>query len=248
MTCEVIEIDAERQRVLVSRKLVVQRERDDERQREVDALTVGQVVHGRVTRLEPFGAFVSFGRGLEGMIHVSNLAWERVAHPSAVLQLGQTLNAKVLALRNGGRRIALGLKQMSPSPWAQLRSRLPIGRIVEGTVKRVLPFGAFVAVMPGIEGLVHNTQADLRGQKSLAAQLQPGERVSVRVLSLDDESERLALSLLHSDGRPIGRDEAPAHATFESLDLSSPSFDSKLGRLLREALEASREPPPPNPA
>ncbi|MCC7011278.1 MAG: 30S ribosomal protein S1 [Planctomycetes bacterium] len=245
MTCEVIEVDSERQRVLVSRKLVAQRERDDDRQRDVGALSVGQVVHGRVTRLEPYGAFVSFGRGLEGMIHVSNLAYERVEHPGALLQLGQTVSAKVLALRNGGKRIALGLKQMDESPWRELERRLPLGRIVEGTVKRVLPFGAFVGVLPGIEGLVHNTQAELRGHKDLRAQLQPGERISVRVLSIDAPQERLALSLLHVDGRAILADEAPSHATFEALlgeaAARGTALNSGLGRLLRGALDDARK-------
>jgi small subunit ribosomal protein S1 len=265
LTCEVIEIDAERQRVLVSRKLVAQRERGDDRQRDVGALSVGQVVHGRVTRIEDYGVFVTFGRALEGMIHVSNLAYERVEHPSRVVQLGETLDVKVLALRNGGKRIALGLKQMKPSPWTTLRAHLPIGRIVEGTVKRVLPFGAFIAVLPGIEGLVHNTQADLRGQKDLGAQLQLGERISVRVVSLEEDQERLALSLLHTDGRPIHRDEALGHATFESLLSAAPTPDtnakspatapsssatlgsasganlsSNLGQRLRAAIEAAR--------
>lgn len=237
MTCEVIEVDAERQRVLVSRKLVVQRERDDERQRAVGALAVGQTIHGRVTRIEPFGAFVTFGNGLEGLIHVSNLAYERVEHPSSVVELGQTISAKVLAIRDGGKRVALGLKQMSASPWQHATPRLSIGRIVEGTVKRVLPFGAFIAVLPGIEGLVHNSQADLRGHKDLRAVLAPGAKVSVRVLSLDGAQERLGLSLLHPDGQPIAPEEAPAHESYLERDASTgPSFGSSL----RGAFEQAR--------
>lgn len=206
LVCEVIEVDREKQRVLVSRKLVLQRERASEHQREVGALAPGQVVHGRVSRIEPYGAFVSFGHGLEGFVHVSNLAYERVEHPSLVVRLGQAVAAKVLAIREGGKRIALGLKQMSTSPWSRLE--LEPGRIVTGTVKRVLVFGAFIAIVPGIEGLLHNSQADLRGRKDLRPLLAPGERVSVRVVEVDGERERMSLSLLHADGRPIERDEA----------------------------------------
>ncbi len=240
MTCEVIEVDSERQRVLVSRKLVVQRERDDERQRQVGALNVGQTVHGRVTRVEAYGVFVAFGHGLEGLVHVSNLAYERVEHPAHVVKQGDMLTAKVLAIRNGGKRVALGVKQLQPSPWEHARAHLAIGRLVEGTVKRVLPFGAFIAVLPGIEGLVHNSQADLRGQRDLSALLEPGAKVSVRVLSVDEAGERLALSLLHFDGRAILADEAPAHASFEELAQHAKNIGggnaSVLGRMLRDAL------------
>jgi ribosomal protein S1 len=238
LTCEVIEVDRERQRVLVSRKLVQQRERDDERQRDVGALTVGQAIEGRVARLEPYGAFIAFGRGLEGMVHISNIAYERIEHPSAVLRVGELVRAKVLALKGGGKRIALGLKQLQPSPWAALSERLRVDRVVEGTVKRVMPFGVFIAVLPGIEGLVHNTQAELRGEKDLSRHYRAGERISVRVLSIDEEGERLALSLLHIDGRPILKDEAAANSDFESLRLDvRPDLRSTLlGRALHGAL------------
>lgn len=236
MTCEVLEVDRERQRVLLSRKLVQQRERDDDRQRQVGALAIGQVVHGRVTRVETYGAFVAFGHGLEGLVHVSNLAYERVAHAGDALRVGENVSAKVLAIRDRGKRVALGIKQLTPSPWEAAPASLSIGRVVEGTVKRVLPFGAFIAVLPGIEGLVHNSQADLRGQKDLRALLAPGERVSVRVLSLDEQSERLALSLLHSDGHAILADEAPARASYEELARRPAGGGNPLGRMLRDAL------------
>ena len=128
VTCEVIEVDAERQRVVVSRKLVLQRERESSRQRAVDALKPGQVIQGRVTRLEPYGAFVRFGRGLEGMIHVSNLSHERVEDPAELLKLGETVDAKVLYIKQGGKRIALGLKQMDESPGSSSSAAPPPDR------------------------------------------------------------------------------------------------------------------------
>ena len=242
LTCEVLEVDRERQRVIVSRKLVQQRERDDDRARDVGNLYVGQTIEGRVSRLEDFGAFIAFGRGLEGMVHISNLAYERVEHPSALLKVGELVRAKVLALKAGGKRIALGLKQLQPSPWEKLAERLSINRIVEGTVKRVMPFGVFIAVLPGIEGLVHNSQAELRGERDLSTRLQPGDRLSVRVVSIDEPAERLALSLLHVDGRPLGTYEAEAHAAFEALRLSArpANSGSSLARALHSALSKGR--------
>ncbi|MCC6406256.1 MAG: 30S ribosomal protein S1 [Planctomycetes bacterium] len=236
LVCEVIEVDRERQRVLVSRKLVEQRERVDDRQRRAGALAIGQTVPGHVTRIEPFGVFVALGDGLEGLIHVSNLAYERVEHPAALFRVGQALHCKVLAVRGGGSRVALGLKQTLPSPWPHAATRLPLGRIVEGTIKRVLPFGAFVLVAPGIEGLVPNAEADLRGQRDLGALLAAGDRVSVRVVALDAERERLALSLKHVDGRAIGADEAPAEDSFRAMAAEAKSLATPLGRALHRAL------------
>jgi ribosomal protein S1 len=241
LVCEVLEVDRERQRVLVSRKIVEQRERVDDRQRRAGALAIGQTVPGRVSRVEPYGVFVALGDGLEGLIHVSNLAYERVEHPEALFRVGQSVHAKVLAVRGGGARIALGLKQTLPSPWPHAATRLTVGRIVEGTIKRVLPFGAFVLVAPGIEGLVPKSEADLRGQRELGALYSAGDRVSVRVVALDAERERLALSLKHVDGRAIAADEAPAEASFRELAEQAKQLATPLGRLLTSALEERRD-------
>ncbi|MCE9596264.1 MAG: S1 RNA-binding domain-containing protein [Planctomycetes bacterium] len=241
LTCEVLEVDHERQRVLLSRKVVEQRERVDDRQRRAGSLACGQVVHGRVTRIEPYGVFVALGDGLEGLIHVSNLAYERVEHPSLAVAVGQTLGAKVLAVRGGGARVALGVKQLMQSPWPEARARLPIGRIVEGTIKRVLPFGAFVVVLPGIEGLLPLGEVDLRGQRDLRALLAVGERLSVRVVSLDATTERLALSQKHVDGRAIAPDEGPADESFRALGDEARALATPLGRALRDALSQRRD-------
>jgi small subunit ribosomal protein S1 len=238
LACEVLEVDRQRQRVLVSRKLVQRREQRDEHQREVGSLRVGQVVHGRVTRIERYGAFLVFGHGLEGLIHVSNLAHERVEHPNAVLRIGETIEAKVLAVREGGKKIALGVKQLRESPWSRAGAGIEPGAIVEGTIKRVLAFGAFVAVLPGVEGLLHVSEVEPREGALARGRLAPGERVSVRVLSLDVERERLALSMRHADGRPIARDEAEGVRDFEALNgRDRPSAPrARLGDWLSSAL------------
>jgi small subunit ribosomal protein S1 len=180
---------------------------------------------------------MTFGHGVEGLIHISNLAYERPRHPSDVVHIGEALSAKVLAVRDSGKRVSLGLKQLQPSPWSAVAARLTAGRIIEGTVKRIVPFGAFIAVLPGIEGLVHNSEADLRGQRDLAAQLEPGAKISVRVMTLDASAERLSLSLLHPDGRLIGREEAQALDTFQQLaERSQGGLSRSLGSVLRRAI------------
>jgi ribosomal protein S1 len=217
ITVEVIEVDRERQRVTVSRKLIVQRERESDRQREVDRIRIGQVVHGHVTRIEDYGAFVAFGHGLEGLVHVSNLCHERVAHPSQVVRLGQNLELKVLHVRRGGKRIGLGLKQMQESPWRSLERSAYPGQIVAGVVTNVREFGAFVAIRAGVEGLVPVSEAGVADGTPLRAVLRPGDKVSVRILAFDCERERMSLSLQHVGGRAIQPDEAENAETFAGL-------------------------------
>ncbi|MBL8860771.1 MAG: 30S ribosomal protein S1 [Planctomycetes bacterium] len=238
-TVEVIEIDSERQRVTVSRKLVVQRERDDDHQREVDRLKIGQVVQGRVTRIEDYGAFAAFGHGMEGLIHVSNLAHERVAHPSAVVKQGDVLELKVLHVRRGGKRIGLGLKQMRESPWTDLERTAYAGQIVLGLVTRVREFGVFVAIRPGVEGLVPVSECGLGPTQRLSGVIQEGAQVSVRILEIDVERQRMALSFLHVTGARIAPEEAENAETFAGLaqslgldQLERPLGD-ELGRALR---------------
>ncbi len=207
LTCEVLEVDDERQRVLLSRKLVVQRERDDSHLRQAGLLKIGQIVHGTITRVETYGAFLRFGAGLEGMVHVSNLAAPRPADAREVCRLGEMLEAKVLAIRQGGKRIALGVKQLKPSPWANLVGALQAEDIVLAKVQRVLSFGAFVSLAPGVEGLLPIGEANVPSGARLDKYLQVGAELPLRVKSVDFELERMTLSTLHRDGRQVLRDD-----------------------------------------
>jgi small subunit ribosomal protein S1 len=234
-SCEVTEVDAERQRCSVSRKLVVQRARESDRAREVGALAPGAVVQGRVTRVEDYGVFVRFGRGLEGLIHVSNLAWERVGHPSDVLSKGDAVDAKVLHVKQGGKRIGLGLKQMTESPWIAFAREHEPGMLLEGEVTRHADFGLFVRVARGVEGLAHRSECGLGDGEPLQRVATLGARLSARILSIDAAGERLSLSLLHETGRPIAPDEAQDQRAFEDLT-DEPVPNDVLGRLLRETV------------
>jgi small subunit ribosomal protein S1 len=241
LVCEVIEVDRERQRVVVSRKLVLQRERESERQRQVGALKPGEVVQGRVTRIEPYGVFVALARGVEGMVHVSNLAHERPEHPADLVKEGDVIELKVLAIKQGGKRISLGLKQMVASPWKDLERALYVDQIVEGRVTRLVDYGAFVAIRAGVEGLLHVSDTGLRRDQPLASLLAKGQKVSVRVQSLDCEAERLSLSLLHRNGKALAPDEAANAASFAELARAKPAehLELPLGSLLLDALRRS---------
>lgn len=245
LTCEVIEVDRERQRIVLSRKRVERSERASEHLRQAGALRPGALVHGRVTRLEPYGAFVRFGAGLEGLVHVSDLAHRRVAHPAELLRRGDLVEAKVLAVRRGGKRIALGMKQLVPSPWPAWAARHAPGDLVRGTVTRAVAYGAFVQVAEGVEGLLHRSQTQLPPDVPVRRHLVPGRELSVRVLSVDPEAERLALSLLHEDGRSIGPHEAEAAQRFEErrAELSGAPTGRRLGPLLQRLFADPSRPP-----
>ncbi len=237
LTCEVLEVDPERQRATLSRKKVQQRERQSERQRLAGSLHPGQRVQGRVSRIEDFGAFVRLASGAEGMVHVSNIAWERVEHPDRALRLGQAVEAVVLAVRREGKRISLGLKQCTSDPWDALDEERLVGSTLTGEVRRVLEFGAFVAVAPGVEGLLHRSQTDLAPDCAMASCVRSGEHLSVRVLELDREERRMSLSLLHESGRRLAPDEAENAREFAAREHEG-GPDNSLGRLLRRALNS----------
>jgi len=247
LACEVVEVDAERQRVLVSRKVLLERERADERQRDVHALEVGQIVRGRVARIEEYGAFVAFGAGLEGLVHVSNLSYDPVRHPADVLRVGQPVEAKVLAVRREGRRIALGLKQMGPSPWRGLEQRVEVGDLVEGQVTRAAEMGVFVAIERGVEGLLHESQSGLGFGQRLADAVRVGQTLAVRVVSIHAERERLSLSLKHESGARIRADEAAGMKELRERRLAGGlrAAATNLGQLLQRALQHGGATPRP---
>jgi len=244
LTCEVIEIDRERQRVLVSRKRVLRKQRESERTREAGRLAPGMVVQGRVQRLEPYGAFVRFGAGLEGLIHVSNLSAERVQHPADVLRVGQAVEAKVLTIRRGGRRIGLGLKQMHESPWKALERTWYPDQVLPGRVVRALDFGVFVRVGAGIEGLLPNAATGFPPERRARDVLRVGQELVCRLVDLDVEGERLGLSLLHPDGSRVQPDEwlsPEARAALAATGEAVYPATTNLGQLLGEALRQRRE-------
>jgi len=234
-TVEVLEVDPEHQRVIVSRKAVLSRERDE--QRTLDRVVVGQVVHGRVARIEEYGVFVSIGRGREGLVHVSNLAHDPPEHPAALVSLGESIEAKVLHVKHGGRRIGLGVKQLSEDPWRAVEREHYEGQLVRVTVTRLTEFGAFCRLRPGVEGLLPNAESGHAARGARGA-VHEGQEVTVRIANLDLGAERLTLSLLHATGAPITAEEAEGVVDLEALRARPQPgpLAQNLGGLLRRAL------------
>jgi ribosomal protein S1 len=243
LECEVLEVDLEKKRVLVSRRAVLEAERESERSKSLGSLRQGQILPGTVRRIEAFGAFVDLGGGVEGLLHVSNLSRQRVAHPSEKLQVGQTLQVQVLDIQEGGRRIALSTKHLEADPWEGAEGRFPAGTVVTGKVTRVADFGAFVELEPGLDGLLHVSQFGRERVRRAQDAAKVGESVTVRVLSIDPKTRKISLSKLDERGAVLGSDEAVDSAQLETfLQQNAPvQGGTNLGALFKKALQ---KPPP----
>ncbi|GEP71315.1 ribosomal protein S1 [Lentilactobacillus rapi DSM 19907 = JCM 15042] len=191
---KIIEIDPVENRLILSHKAIVQTEKAQEREKLMETLHEGDIVEGTVARLTSFGAFVDLG-GMDGLVHVSQIAYERVEKPSDVLKVGQKVKVKVLSVDFDRNRISLSIKQTLPEPWDGIEEKAPVGSVLEGTVKRLVDFGAFVEVFPGVEGLVHISQISHEHIATPGDVLKVGETIQVKVLDVDPERKRLALSI-----------------------------------------------------
>src|SRR6266542_567038 len=223
LRCKVIELNRARNNVVLSRRAVLEDERKEMRQAILDRLQPGDVVEGQISNIVDFGAFVDLD-GMDGLIHISELSWSHVNHPSEVLEIGQKVNVKVLDIDRERQRISLGLKQTQSDPWQQVLESYQEGDVVQGKVTKVVTFGAFVEILPGVEGLVHISELAQHHVENPREVVSPGDTVNVRILEVDAERRRLSLSLKRvEEGMPvqppIGEDAAPP-----TIDLSEDVF------------------------
>ncbi len=194
ITLKVIEVNRKRRRLVFSQRDAQRGRREANKEALLGELKEGDVRTGKVSGLRDFGAFVDLG-GADGLIHISELAWHRVKHPKEVLNIGDEVQVYILRLDTEGKRIGLSLKRLQPNPWSQAEDLYHVGQLVEGTVSRVAQFGAFVSLDPGIEALLHGSQlADpIPADPSLI--VHEGQRLLLRVISIEPERQRLGLSL-----------------------------------------------------
>ncbi len=223
LRCKVIELNRSRNNVVLSRRAVLEDERKEMRQAILDKLNPGDVVEGTISNIVDFGAFVDL-EGMDGLIHISELSWSHVNHPSEVLEIGQKVDVKVLDIDRERQRISLGLKQTQTDPWQQVLESYNEGDVVSGKVTKVVTFGAFVEILPGVEGLVHISELAQHHVENPREVVSQGDTVSVRILEVDAERRRLSLSLKRvDDGMPVqplpGEDAAPP-----TIDLSEDVF------------------------
>ena len=190
---KVIEVDKARKRIVASQKAVLLEEAEAQKKEKWEHLVVGSKVTGVVRRLADFGAFVDIG-GVNGLIHVTDMAWGRVKQPSDILKVGQEIEVLILNVDAQKERISLGYKQLQPKPWTLSEQKYPVGSIVEGKVVRIVPFGAFVALEPTIDGLIHISQVGARRVAKVEDELTVGDIVRCKVLEVNAEAKRISLS------------------------------------------------------
>jgi small subunit ribosomal protein S1 len=199
---KVIELNRSRNNVVLSRRAVLEEQRKEDRERILDRLQPGQVVEGKISNIVDFGAFVDL-EGIDGLIHISELSWSHVNHPSEILSIGDPVTVKVLDIDRDRQRISLGLKQTQEDPWQRVVDTYNVGDELEGTVTKVVTFGAFVEILDGVEGLVHISELAQHHVESPRELIQPGDQVRVKILEIDSERRRLSLSVKRVEGQVL---------------------------------------------
>ncbi|HEY7622186.1 MAG TPA: S1 RNA-binding domain-containing protein, partial [Solirubrobacteraceae bacterium] len=258
---KVIELNRSRNNVVLSRRAVLEEERKEQRQEILDQLQPGMIVEGQISNIVDFGAFVDLN-GIDGLIHISELSWSHVNHPSEVLNIGDTVQVKVLDIDRDRQRISLGLKQTQEDPWQRVVDTYNVGDELEGTVTKVVTFGAFVEILDGVEGLVHISELANHHVENPREVVQPGDDVKVKILEIDTERRRLSLSVKRVEGQilpsrvpqgpqavsegPGDLDDLPELGLSEDVFAGAPAAEPEASE--PEASAAVLEPEAPAPA
>ena len=199
---KVIKLDRKRNNVVLSRRAVVEASMGEERAKLLETLTEGAIVHGVVKNITEYGAFVDLG-GIDGLLHITDMAWRRVRHPSEVVQVGQELSAKVLKFDAEKNRVSLGIKQLGDDPWLGVSRRYPSNTRLFGKVTNIADYGAFVEIEPGIEGLVHVSEMDWTNKNVAPSKVVSlGDEVEVMVLEIDEDKRRISLGMKQCRANP----------------------------------------------
>jgi small subunit ribosomal protein S1 len=207
--CKVIELNRSRNNVVLSRRAVLEEERKEQRTEILNRLQPGLIVEGQISNIVEFGAFVDLN-GIDGLIHISELSWSHVNHPSEILSIGDTVAVKVLDIDRDRQRISLGLKQTQEDPWQRVVDTYRVGDELEGAVTKVVTFGAFVEILDGVEGLVHISELAGHHVENPREIVHPGDNVRVKILEIDSERRRLSLSVKRVEDQilPVRRDDS----------------------------------------
>jgi small subunit ribosomal protein S1 len=199
---KVIKLNRRRRNIVLSRRKLLEEERAKEKEKLLGTLEVGQLIEGEVKNITDFGAFVDVG-GIDGLLHVSDMSWKRVRHPSDVVSVGQQLEVKVLNFDPETERISLGLKQKVPNPWLGVEDKYPVGDVITGTVVSMTDYGAFVELEEGVEGMIHVSEMSWTHRiRHPSDVLEVGQEVEVKVLNTDPEHEKIALGLKQTTPNP----------------------------------------------
>lgn len=237
MTLQIIEIEPSENRLILSRKALVEQERQAQLKAVFEKLLPGDVVEGQVARLTNFGAFIDLG-GVDGLVHVSEISYDHINQPSDVLTVGDTVKVKVLSLDEEKGRISLSIKDTQPGPWDDIAEKAAVGSVLEGVVKRLTTFGAFVEVFPGVEGLVHISQISHQHIATPNDVLAEGQTVQVKVLNVDPEQQRLGLSIKALQEKPAGaKDSEPEDVAPTDYEMPEEETGFSIGDMIGKSLD-----------
>jgi small subunit ribosomal protein S1 len=200
--CLVLKIDESRRNIVVSRRALIEQERAERKKQLMETLEVGQVRRGIVKNIADFGAFVDLG-GIDGLLHITDMSWGRIGHPSEMVSIDQEIEVQVLHIDREREKIALGMKQRTASPWAKVADKYPVGTVCKGTVVNVMSYGAFVKLEDGVEGLVHISEMSWTKRVSHPSELvKPGDEVEVVVLAINKEKQEISLGMKQTQQNP----------------------------------------------
>ena len=235
---KIIEIEPSENRLILSHKAVVEAEKAEKKKEILADLYEGQVIKGQVARLTDFGAFIDLG-GIDGLVHVSEISHSHVAKPADVLSVGDEVEVQVLSVDPEKERISLSIKANLPGPWTDIEEKAAPGSVLEGTVKRLTSFGAFVEIFPGVEGLVHISQISHKHIATPHEVLHEGDQVQVKVLEVHPEDHRVALSIKALEEKP--EEAKPEPVEEDSYELPEENTGFTMGDILGDALNEDSE-------
>ena len=225
---KIVELDQEKNRLILSHRDVVREEKEKKKLGVLETLQAGQVLEGTVQRITDFGAFVDIG-GIDGLVHVSQLSHEHVEKPSDVVSEGEKVKVKILSIDRDSERVSLSIKETLPGPWSDIADKARKGSVLEGTVKRLVSYGAFVEVFPGVEGLVHISQISHKHIGTPHEVLSEGDTIKVKVLDVNEDEHRLSLSIKELVEDPTNE--------IENYEMPEETKGFQLGEMIGEQLK-----------
>ncbi len=228
MTFKIVELEKGKNRLILSHRAVTEEEEKKKKDQIIDSIQAGQVIEGTVQRITDFGAFIDIG-GIDGLVHISQFSYDHVDKPSDIVEEGQKVQVKVLSVDRNNERISLSIKETLPGPWTDIAEKAPKGSVLDGIVKRLVSYGAFVELFPGVEGLVHISQIAYKHIKTPHEVLKEGQEVKVKVLEVNEEEQRLSLSIKELQERE------PDYVTDYQLPEESKGF--QLGEMIGDQLK-----------
>ena len=235
--CKIIEVDRNRNNVVLSRKAIIEDERKEQRKEVLGSIEIGQVRKGSITSIADFGAFVDVD-GIDGLIHISELSWNHVKHPSEVVKVGQEVNVEILDVDYEKQRLSLGLKQTQKDPWVEKIKNYKIGDIVQGKVTRIVKFGLFVQIQEDMEGLVHISELSVEPVKKPSDVAKIGDELIVKIIDIDFDKRRMAFSI-----KQVTNPETSSDKSIKLEDLSEEltSEENKIKESKSEAADIKIE-------